>query len=563
MLIQLTVHMLRSWLSNIIKAHSTNIFFAGTVLISFSIKFLLFPSLSLRPEVFAESGTNFFFHAYSSDLWTNITAVDAGYLPWTQRIISLLVVNVFKIVHFYPNITQWIALLSIATLCSLITLPIFRKIISSDVCRFLIAISLSMVSDYELNTFINFIYFGAIFLFLMLFIDKEKISVGKVIILAIIAGIILCSKGAFIIFLPIYGLALIVDILKKQTNSVEFYLISVFFGVLQLAVMTGNMAAMNSQSFLSISTYFYFLIKSAYYLVLTYRHVLIGSILSDKHINLLFILIVVLLYFGLRKIFIYKQYLLFRFFVLGNILAFFSLFLTMYLTSNTIRFYMPSISFAISSPVAENVSTTTKGGVFGDKHFANLRNMYISNTLVFLVSLAVILNLIEDKKTKVMVLLAILYTSGAFAQVSVGEPYPSRTQSISQWHDYSNLLKEDSYCIPINPYPFTLTKNCQILAEFTVNNEENAGKIDIKNLLPESSHWKVLALMSVTDSKDNPLLEIFDQQDLPVTTIRALSKSNNIYQYYVFENGATSLGRIEARTFPKASQKVVIYGYTQ
>src|SRR5436190_2047675 len=106
-------------LSTHISRYSAWYFFFLAWLINIVIKCIQFPSLTVRPEVFAESGTNFFVNANYHPLWSNITATDAGYLPWTQRIIAVVAIKLFHAVSLYPYTTQWTAILFITFFCSL------------------------------------------------------------------------------------------------------------------------------------------------------------------------------------------------------------------------------------------------------------------------------------------------------------------------------------------------------------------------------------------------------------------------------------------------------------
>src|SRR5258706_8009482 len=153
-----------------ISKYSDIYLFTISCILIIVIKCIQFPSLTLNAEMFAESGTNFFIHAYRDTIVTNFISTDAGYLPLAQRIVSVILVKVFHIVGGYAFASQAVAIFIIAIMSSLFTLSIFNKYCKSTLLRFIIGISIALISDYELNVFINFIYYGALLLFLGIFI---------------------------------------------------------------------------------------------------------------------------------------------------------------------------------------------------------------------------------------------------------------------------------------------------------------------------------------------------------------------------------------------------------
>ena len=563
---------------NHLKGHSVWYLVITSILINILTKCKLFPSLTIRPEVFAESGTNFFYHAYTHDLLTNLTATDAGYLPWIQRILAVSIVKGLHVVALYPSITQWIAIVSIALFSSLFILPVFRKIIASDLCRFFIALAISMVSDYELNAFINFIYFGSSYLFLIMFVEKERMRRSVVLLLGLVSGLIFCSKGAFIVFLPVYVAALIYHFLRKEKTSVLYYAVSTGFGLLQTAVLISNFSSQQSQVSKSLFAFIFYMLKALYYLVLTYRHVLVGSIMTDKGLAPSLLLVVVVLIFALHRIWQQKNTVLLVFFLVGNIIACSSLFLTVLLSRNNINVMPKAATATISVPgiISGSVSRPhilqIDKSIFFVKHFANLRNMFFSNMLIFLVSLSIILPLLPRKSYQLLALAIILYTSGAFAQTAVEEPYRSQSASYSQWRTYSHLLTRDAYCIPINPYPFLLRKNCNYLypqptGEYPYQSR-GGRQIRLADLSRASDKWQVASFAFVSQQEKGLLdvTAIVRRKTGIIERIRPITPAGYKYTYFLLSTPQT-IGSIELRDRQNNSivvpPNIIVFGTSQ
>jgi hypothetical protein len=543
-----------------IKNNSSIYYFFISCLLIIGIKFLLFPSLTIHPEVFAESGTNFFYNAYFKDIFTNITTVDAGYLPWIQRFIAVITIKVFHQIVLYPYITQWSGIICISLFCSLFTLPVFRRLIASDIIRFFIAIGISMVSDYELNTFINFIYFGAIYLLLITFVNKEKINKYMIGLLALIAGLIICSKGYFIVFLPTYGLLMLYHGKNKEYKSFFFYLLTLIIGSLQVWTMYLNSSHV-SQSHSSLILIVY-IVKTVYYVILTYRHVLFGSFNTDKRVFFSIVLVLVSLIYGICQMVRKKQHDILKFIVICNFIAFCSLFLTVVLTrSNTapVTQHITSVSQIhtnTNSTTKQKVNTTLEDtgnkSVFFVKHYVNLRNMFISNLLLFLASLVIILNIFVKTKYQLFALFFLLYASGTFGQISVEEPYTKPAQSYSQWRIYNQLVKKPSFCIPLNHYSFVLKNNCDYLTYIDLEHKlpytTLTENVVLKDITPEAVNWNLNAIVLLNKDKQYTATkaEVFayDGNDNIISKAVQLTPSNYDYVYFLFSQNQKNIVKL-------------------
>ena len=543
------------------RIHTALFLFFLAFAVNILIKYILFPSLTIKPEVFAESGTNFFINGYYNNIWTNIITVDAGYLPWMQRIIAVFATKVIQDISFYPYITQWSAIFFISLFSSIIVLPVFRRLIPFDSVRFLLAIGISMISDYELNSFINFVYFGSIFTFLMIFVNKEEMKTIYVLLLALLTGIIFCSKGVFVVFIPVYFLLFLFYLAKKEYRSVMYYSVSIFFGAIQILTMISHTTSSQSQSH-GLFTLVLYVLKTFYYLLLTYRHVLIGTFTTDKGYLLGMIFVVIILFFGIKKIWNKKNNYLLTFILIGNILAFGSLFLTVVLVrSNTSVFTSPtsrslsaqkSVSLPNSKTQNQQFTLQIDKSVFFVKHFANLRNMFVSNVIIFLAAVVIILTLFDKKSHQLLVLGIIIYSSGAFGQFSVEEPYRQQLQSFSQWQTYVALLKRPNYCIPLNHYPFIISKNCNYLfpldPEKYIPSSKTVNQINLIKIDSKAKDWKIESVVIVNNNKQftdkNTMLYAYDENGEILTKTKQLTPSDYNYVYFLFDIPRSGVSRL-------------------
>ncbi len=121
------------------------------------------PQWVFAGEMWAEMATNYFVNANAPSLWTQLLATDAGYVPLPQRLIALAAHALNVPAASIPYVYTWSAIAISAALVGSFCLRPFRLLIESDALRFLVAISILLVADFETRTFISFTYFVAFF----------------------------------------------------------------------------------------------------------------------------------------------------------------------------------------------------------------------------------------------------------------------------------------------------------------------------------------------------------------------------------------------------------------
>jgi hypothetical protein len=555
------------------------LFFLSVVIIAIA-KCFQFPILTVNAEMFGENGTNFFFHAFEDPLLTNLFIPDAGYLPWTQRFITLILVKGFHIIQFYPYVSQAIAILFIAVTSSLINFDIFKKLSSSTLARFIIGIAIGLISDFELNVYMNFIYYGGLLLFFGIIINKEKLSKVVLFFTSVVTAIILLSKGQFMAFVPIYFLLAFWHGRKKEYKSFIYFLSAIGAGLLQFSVMSSNTPdGYGPKLFL----FPYYIVKSIYYLVLTYKHVFFGYVLKDGMMLISIGILFMLFIFALKTLISKKDKYTLYVFLAGNLIALCSLFITIVLYSQTnpnvqkiaavvtTASTITSATEKVTSEVYENAQNTKN--IFEVKHHANARGLFISNVLIFLVGIFVLLTLFSKKRDKIFFLLIIFFTSGAFGQVKVEEMYMQKSQSYSLWSTYYPLLQNERYCIPVNNYPFLIKKNC----DYLLLKKENGSfvptlkepSILLSKFSPLAVNWEIQAVMFVnkptqfTDTSVRTLLA-YDNNEEIIGKAKQLGPTNYEYVYFLFDKPVSSVEKLAFKTLEGkdviVSPNIIVFG---
>ena len=164
-------------------------------------------SLFLKAQMWAETATNFYYHARYGSFWENLKQIDYIYLPLLPRLWALF----SRCFHFpsewLPYYFQIFGLVVIAGCCASIFLPVFRPLFPRKWERIILITGVLFLRDYELHTFINASYFLTIPMtcfFLRLNQDQELPMDLKTYGLGIlIVSIGILSKIIFLAFVPV------------------------------------------------------------------------------------------------------------------------------------------------------------------------------------------------------------------------------------------------------------------------------------------------------------------------------------------------------------------------
>jgi hypothetical protein len=440
---------------------SYNQYFFFSFLIIFASVFLKFPSLSYNSEAWAEVGTNYLQNALSKDFFTNLGSADAGYLPLLQRLISVMVVQVFGIVESFPIVVQLIGLLFIAFFAAFINLKYFRTIFPDDRVRFVLSITGGLVPDYELYTFINFPYFGFLLCLLILFIEKDKITKPFYLFILVLAVLIVCSKAVFIIFAPVYGLFFLYYIYKKNRKEFLFYGIILLGIVVQLTFIYFH----KNESYAGGSTDGFSLAVIIDRTLFSFWEVLVTILLGFNYPSLIeipgvnFIVLVFLLGFLgflIQKLYAQRKILVILFFLSCIYLIISSVFLNILATS----FFFSTQNYASDWYAYQRVPFH--------------RWTYFALVGFLLGFCAIIVNLISYRKVSAIIVVLLSIQLSLLLFISAKDIFANQN---SNWNVYSKLFKDPDYYIPINPsYPWAVIRNTEVIENANIYQPDLSGQ---------------------------------------------------------------------------------------
>lgn len=482
-------------------------FFSAIVLIIF-FKILEFPSLTLHAQPFAETGTNFFAIAYEKSFLQNIIATDAGYIPLLERLIAVILVKGLHLTTYFVIAAQLIAVFFVALFSSIITLKVFRNIFPSDLLRFILALSIGLIPEYELLTFINFPYYGFVPVFLLLFIDKEKLKLQNLVLLFCFLILLILSKPHFLLFLPVFMFVSFFAYKMRLWKTALFYGGAIIALLLQIVSVLFHPLAFHVTNI--HRPFFKKIAEIIYAITSMYKHAFFNDHLFYSIPGFLIFLIllsVVLIFFikiQLKNINRFPLY----FFFIANYFAIFSIILTIMTIA---AIFPPSMPF-FALP--------------NDRHFL------FTNIAVLFAGTMVLQTFVKKQWVLVTIVSLLLFTSNAFLypfnkdqqkgiMFTSFDQYPIQQMSYAQWDDTAIALQNSDYCIPVNPFPWLLQKNCNYLNHFqeVQTTQKKIHKFDIDSKYPKSNMWRIRALILVNIPHHNTFQKI---------TIFALDKNNTI-----------------------------------
>lgn len=211
--------------------------------------------------MWAEMATNYFPNANSPSYLQKFFSTDSGYIPAPQRLIAFFG-NRFNLpAASVPYFYTWSAIICTGMMVGAFCLGQFRRLVESDSLRFLTAISILMVADFETRTFINFTYFSAFFVAIItalaLIDDSEEIPWW-----AWFAPILMVSKPAVLAALP--AMILVAMVSKSRFRWITIVAVLLCLGqLLQMVISVKTGVApfsANEISFISkvITSFKYF-----------------------------------------------------------------------------------------------------------------------------------------------------------------------------------------------------------------------------------------------------------------------------------------------------------------
>lgn len=506
------------------------------------------PMLTFKVEPFAELATNFYSNGKIYSIWNNIFITDAGYLPLLQRIVSIFIIKILRLSPVWAiTLMQDFAIIFIATISSVFCLKEFSNY-GNRIFRFTVSVILGtcaiVYTYYDSHSFINFTYYGIVWIILMSMIELNDLSKKKFAAVVIFSSLICISKSYYVILIPIIVLIYLLK-RKEMSKRYVYYLGGMLLGsIIQLIYTMRNVNQWvkpeGKPSGLSDLVQ-----KSLYHLVQQVINLFYPNIANVPNIgtlNLIFILIVFIT-LVVSVIYVYK---------LKN-------------NRNIVLFALMLLCFGTSM---FNVITTiwnqqidwnkTQGAILM-RH-----SLFIEIGIIFIVVFVIYMirqvyeNIIyKNEDIESTVIRKELKRNFKFAYFVIAFMLASRFTifdnndiltndlSFSDWKIYSQMLEKQNYLIPIDPYPWMLKKNCEpyligppnMIPKQQTNQiiDANAKQIHEVKLDKKVKAISVFAKRLRENNEKKLLMVIYDENDQPIGKIMQTNNVSKMNVGFIFD----------------------------
>lgn len=468
-----TANFLPSKFLSFIKAN-VNYYFILSIIAILIIKTFTHPSLTIHPEIVQDGGINFLRVGLTEPIWKAIIYPDAGYLPFFQRFLSLLLLKTTPLKYINYSF-QWTSLFLSATFISLINLRIWRSVIRSDIIRFSLGIYISIFAGYSSYLFENFPLFSCIFLLTIILIDFENLSFKKYLLLLAVVFLVVPSKPLIIGFSFVYSALAFYYLKRGKTRTAIFYTISLipFLGQFVYLFYTRFIHKKYWQEHENTSfTENLELIAKSLHSHINFvpfvPNIEINSSYSSEIIWSNYFLILIFTLLTLLLAFIFWKYEPSRFNVKFNF--------------TLIALFLITVAFMVSSGLGlfsyDSPTNLSSSGV--SRHslvpFILISIFWISSfdlLINFLLKAKIVLSERYLLKSFEYLTCVMVFALSAIHVSTSVDPFYSHQESYSQWSYYHKLVSKEGFAIPtntINPRQYWLTSY-----QYRYLNSEPAG----------------------------------------------------------------------------------------
>jgi hypothetical protein len=500
------------------QAASQNPWFWACTILVVCFVYIRLPSMLARPEMFAEAGQNYFATANQSDWYTNLVSSDAGYWPLNSRLLALVCVKVFGAVDNFPLVTQWASVCLIAMMSAFITSRAFRPLVAPDAARFVLGLlfGCGVISDYSMYSMINFSYFGLFPVFLTVFLDKERMSRGRLAGTSLMACLLILSKGFFIVFGPLFALLTILDSKNRRWRSALFNGSATLAAALQFLYMIKHInpvansrglkdALLSPATLLMDVALFYVRAASDLFLSLEPSRDPVGTALF------------VLTGFALLTAWSFRtgDETLRRFLWTSHLMLF---------TSSCLWIMVEGLpAYTLNQSIVWQIH----------------RQTFFAHAFMLLAVCVPAIRMFSQPAGQVAFITLIGVMTSQF-HGATRDIFESTTASHSQWKLFSALSKDQEYCIPVNPYPWTILHNIELLNsddKIAVNQSET---IELAWFGREADGWDLKAILLDRLQPEVPPFSAMyaialDERGKELARGRRLTPAINRHQYFLFD----------------------------
>ncbi len=419
--------------------------FSLTICLYITYQILIQSSWLFSGEMWAEMATNYFVNAKSSSYLTNFFATDAGYIPLPPRIIAFIGNSLNMSAAVIPYFYTWSGIVLTGMMIGSFCLPQFSVVIKSNELRFLTALTILIVNDFDVKTFINFTYFASFFIAIITalsLVDKSK----EVPWWSWFIPILIISKPAVLATLP----AMIIVAIVSKNRFRLITLISVSLCLLQISQMiishkSGLFIPSNEEGILlKILTSF------KYFFGLLGKYFFGRSLDINKYCAIALGIILVIIAVFLSK---EKKCNSIALVLIGLSLLFFNVLLN---------------SFTLSDHWNSDISQL--GGIPFYRHII----VGFFGSVLFVCGISDMLSKLDIcksfpkflQKNFAAFLFLIWFDAGLWLKYSKSQTLPLSLIN-SQWQNMSSLIDQEDLpiCVPVAPINFVYSRNCSLLTE--------------------------------------------------------------------------------------------------
>ncbi len=197
--------------------------------------------------MWAEMASNYYPNSISDSLWTRLFATDFGYVPLPQRLIGIVGSSFNLPAAAIPYFYTWSAVILTGAMVGSFCLRPFRVLVQSDALRFVAVLAVILVADFQTRTYINFTYFGAFFIAIIValaFVDRLNDPPWY----AWFTPLLMISKPSMFVLLPLILITAVVSRSRFRWIALASTL-AVFVQACSLLVNKSSVPSNSSQPF--------------------------------------------------------------------------------------------------------------------------------------------------------------------------------------------------------------------------------------------------------------------------------------------------------------------------
>lgn len=200
------------------QSRSSSVYYICAVLLTAMTIGIQFPCLSITPEFFGESGSNFYQMTYQLEWKEHILLDDAGYWPLFQRLIADFIIYVLRQGKYAVYLMQGCAVLFVSFAFARFCLHFYQSY-AQERARFAVSlfggVSYVVVYGEECLAFHNFAYYGIVLLLLNLLLDFGQLTKKQFLFLTTEGALLCLSKGRYGVFFPLYAMLLALFLIRQ------------------------------------------------------------------------------------------------------------------------------------------------------------------------------------------------------------------------------------------------------------------------------------------------------------------------------------------------------------